>query len=136
MVRVILFVLFLLVLVLVVPSGGVLSLGVGYIVCLSFSSLNVCFVGVVAVVSFVVFSWRGLYVGGGGSRVLFDLSVVSFIVSMFLFLLAEDLITLYLGFELLGFTSVFLVLFYLNQKAVFSSTLVLLMGVGSGVLLA
>jgi NADH-ubiquinone oxidoreductase chain 5 len=58
---------------------------------------------------------------------LFKIETLAFVFSMFFFIIAEDPVSILIGFDLLGITSFLLILFFKRQRVIRRATTTLMM---------
>lgn len=71
---------------------------------------------ILSVISFSVFLWSYFYISSELHYKRFIILILSFLFSMFVVIFSGNLVSLFVGWDLLGFTSFFLVSFYGNRK--------------------
>jgi len=77
---------------------------------------SLIFTKVLAIISSSVLLWSYSYLGSEPAYLRFFFLILRFLFSIFLLIFATSLLSLFIGWDLLGFTSFFLVAFYGNQS--------------------
>jgi len=85
--------------------------------------LSLIFVITVLLVGLAVKSFRGFYISNRKTKLRFNLNLLLFIVSIVLLCLRENFYSLFVGWDGLGLTRYFLVIFYSNWKRVNSGSI-------------
>ena len=78
---------------------------------------SLLFSKILIVISIAVLIWSYYYLGSEPVYIRFFFLILRFLFSIFILIFATSLLSLFIGWDLLGFTSFFLVAFYGNQNS-------------------